>query len=357
MNLSKNLTILLTGVGAPGTKGTLYCLQNNPQKQKVRIIGVDANLSAVGKNFIDIFEQVPMPDHDDYVAHMIDLCRRHDVDVVLPQTTKEIFVLSKEKKQFEKEGVCIVVSPNAAIEVANNKWKLLQVFESLQLPVPRFYLAKSKEEFVEAVQILGCPDLPVATKPPVSNGMRGFRVIKEETWSAERFFSEKPSGEEISLDILLRILDTADSWPEMLVTEYLPGAEYSVDAFLGKDERTVLPRLRKVIRSGISFETVFEQHREIEEMTLKAAEAIGLQYAFGFQYKLDVDGFPKVLECNPRVQGTMIASFFTGVNLIWASIQEALGNPVEPFSQPVQESSFLRFWGGIGVSNGVSTII
>ena len=91
--------------------------------------------------------------------------------------------------------------------------------------------------------------------------------------------------------------------------------------------------------------------------TIRAAKDLGLRYAFGFQFKLDYADVPKVLECNPRVQGTMVASVFGGTNVIWLSVKEALGPPVESLPAEQKESEFYRFWGGIGVSeSGINEI-
>jgi len=86
---------------------------------------------------------------------------------------------------------------------------------------------------------------------------------------------------------------------------------------------------------------------------LKLAEELDLRYAFGFQFKLSDTGVPKLLECNPRVQGTMVAAVFAGCNVIWWAIKEALGEEVIP-EKPKPEADgvrFMRYWGGLAVYN------
>jgi carbamoyl-phosphate synthase large subunit len=156
-------------------------------------------------------------------------------------------------------------------------------------------------------------------------------------------------GLEISLEDLLAILHRGPGWPELLAMEYLPGPEYTVDAFRGEKVEIALPRLRQQIRSGITFRSRSECRDDMAEFTLCAARAIDLCYAFGFQFKLDAAGVPKVLESNPRVQGTMVASVFSGANVIWMGVKELLGESIEEAPTPVA-SQFLRFWGGVGVA-------
>lgn len=349
--MKSKLHILLTGAGAPGIRGTLYALRTNSDGVGVHVIGTDAQDDVVGKFLVDRFYQVPQADDRRYVDALLEIARKEDVEIVIPQTTREVAVLAHEKGRFRAEKIDVMVADSTAIDVANNKYELLRVFETLDLPHPEFYLADSEDRLVEFAFKLGYPTKPVVIKPPISNGMRGLRILKEDAWDLARFFSEKPSGVEISLDELKSILRRGQEWPALLISEYLPGPEYSVDAFVGKKAAIAIPRLRKVIRSGISFTNVLDLRSDMVDFTLKSAGCLGLQYAFGFQFKLDEENVPKVLECNPRIQGTMVASLFSGVNVIWLAVREILGDhSVGNFEISQSNASFYRFWGGLGIT-------
>jgi carbamoyl-phosphate synthase large subunit len=286
------------------------------------------------------------------LAAVRELCQREQVRVLLPQTTREIEVLSHAIDDFARFGVAIAVVRPMALALANNKAALMARMDEdpeLRPMVPRHRLASDRSALIEAAGELGYPARPVAVKPPLSNGMRGFRVLCHEGWDLDRFLNEKPSAVEITLEQLLAMLDRGSQWPALLVSEYLPGAEYSVDAFRGQRVAVALPRLRRVIRSGISFDNQFEYRNDLIDATLRAADLIGLQGVFGFQFKLDAAGAPKVLECNPRVQGTMVASVFAGVNVIWLAVREAMGQPVLAIDDPRREARFVRYWGGVGI--------
>lgn len=347
--MGADLTLLLTGVGAPGTRGTLYALRQNPEGRSIRFVGTDLSAGAIGRFWMDAFHQVGAPEADGYLESLLALCAREGVDLVIPQTTREIALFARHRGAFEAEGIRVMVASEAAIEAANNKWALLQVAERLGLPHPAFHLARSRAELIESATNLGYPGAPVVVKPPVSNGGRGFRILRENAWDAERFLREKPSGEEITLEELLAILERGERWPELLVTEYLPGSEYSVDGFAGAKLSVAVPRLRRVIRSGISFENQIEYREDLMAYTIALGQELGLRFPFGFQFKLDAAGVAKVLECNPRVQGTMVASLFGGVNLIWLGVKEALGEPPESVP-PLRVASFQRYWGGLGIA-------
>ena len=350
MSQERTPTILITGAGAPGIRGTLFAIRNNPTQSSVRVVGTDISNDAIGRHFVDAFHQLPEPEQSNYLDELVDVCRREGVSVVLPQTTREIAVLSRCKDRLAENDVRVIVADADAIEMANDKHQVCVCFEKLELPFPQFRVADTLDELEQHIRDLGWPKHSVVVKPPVSNGMRGVRVIKEDAWDVRRFLSEKPNGLEVSWRDLSSALTRGEHFPRLLATEFLPGPEYSVDAFLGSRHQLAVPRLRSRIRSGISFDTQVEIRQDLIDYTLQAGQVLGLRYAYGMQFKLDSEGTPKVLECNPRVQGTMAATVLAGANLIWLSVLESLGRATDEPRPQVKPLRFQRYWGGIGLS-------
>ncbi len=352
--VSAPLRVLVTGAGAPGIRGTLYALRAGAGDRPLATVGVDLSGRAVGRYLVDAFHTVPPPEDAGYLDALRSVCRAERVDLVLPQTTRETALLSKHRDGFGSTRVMVSGAP--AVEAANDKAAVLRAFDGLGLPAPAWHLARSEAELGEAAAALGYPGVPVVVKPPVSNGMRGLRVLREAAWDARRFLAEKPGGVEVSLGDLRAVLRRGTAWPDLVVTEYLPGPEYSVDAFLGARLEAAMPRRRDAVRSGISFETTLLPERaDLTEPTLRAAQHLGLRYAFGFQFKEDAAGVPRVLECNPRVQGTMVASVFGGLNAVWLGVQEALGEPPGALPGALRAATFRRYWGGLGIVDGEVT--
>ena len=343
------LRIVVTGAGAPGIRGTVFSLRQNPERCPVHLIGVDMNANSVGKHFVDEFSVVPAPEDPGYADALRNLVRRTGADLVLPQTTREVVALSRLADRLAADGIRVAVTRAPKTEVADSKWELLQACHSSGFPAPQAVLTTSEDTFLNAIRDLGHPAVPVVAKLPHSNGMRGLRVIAEDTWDVARFIREKPSGTETGVAEFVAMLRRGGNWPELLVSEYLPGPEYTVDVFGGEAGYTAVVRLRRVIRSGITFEAVVIPDSELGPLSCDLGERMGLRYAFGFQWKEDVNGRPKILECNPRVQGTMVASTLAGVNIIWLAVREALGRGPgreELTSAVPRPITFSRFWGG-----------
>ena len=72
-------TLLVTGAGAPGIRGTIYALRQNPDKLPLRIVGVDIKQDVVGRFLVDRFHQVPPPESPCSSEAFLDICKREGI--------------------------------------------------------------------------------------------------------------------------------------------------------------------------------------------------------------------------------------------------------------------------------------
>ncbi len=337
--------VLVTGAGAPGIKGTLFSLRNNFDKRKIRTVGVDIREDVVGRHLCDSFHVIPKPSEQSFLSRLMDVCEKEKVDVILPQVTAELAKLSEHRRDFEKTGTKVAISDRKGIEISNNKHELMKISRKLGLPTANFYLSDNFSELEKHMEDLGWPDVPVVVKPPVSSGMRGLRIVSETEDRKKTFYSEKPSGVHIRKEELKAIL--GESFPELIATEFLSGKEYSVDV-LTANRTVVIPRSRDHIRTGITFNGTAEKNQPIIEASEKLSMEMGLEYAHGYQFKLDEKGVPKILESNPRIQGTMVLSTLAGANVIYGAVKHALGEEVPKFDVK-WGTRLMRYWGGISL--------
>jgi carbamoyl-phosphate synthase large subunit len=340
------VTVLITGAGAPGIKGTLYSLENNFDSREIRTIGTDINDQVVGGYLCDKFFKISRPFEKDYLMQLLSICKEEHVDVLLPQNTVELPVLASHKKDFEEIGTKIAVSSEHAIEIANDKYKLLKTAREIGIPTPKFFIADNLNDLIEYAEYLGWPQNPIVVKPPVSNGMRGLRIINESINFKDIFYNEKPTGVYIKMENLRDIL--GPSFPSLLVMEHLEKDEYTVD-ILRSRKTTIIPRKRDLVKSGITFNGTIEKNEAIIEYSERLSKEIGLSSAYGFQFKLDQDNEPKILESNPRIQGTMVLSTFAGANIIYGAVKYALNEDIPEFKIK-WGTKILRYWGGIGIN-------
>jgi predicted ATP-grasp superfamily ATP-dependent carboligase len=120
--------------------------------------------------------------------------------------------------------------------------------------------------------------------------------------------------------------------PDLLVTEFLPGNELSVDCFTDFNGKLLFigPRTRERIQMGISFRsTAVGVTEEITHIAHCINEKVSLNGAWFFQIKKDRSGKFKLMEFAPRQASTMGLYRHTGVNFALLSLFNALGKPVE----------------------------
>ena len=120
--------------------------------------------------------------------------------------------------------------------------------------------------------------------------------------------------------------------PRLLVTEFLPGEELSVDCFTDINGKLMFigPRTRERIQMGISFRsTAVEVTEEIKHIAHRINETVSINGAWFFQVKKDRDGKFKLMEFAPRQSSTMGLYRHNGVNFALLTLFNAMGKQVE----------------------------
>tara|TARA_B100000579_G_C22770942_1_gene823921 strand:+ start:215 stop:1270 length:1056 start_codon:yes stop_codon:yes gene_type:complete len=349
-----SLNILITGAGAPGIKGSIYSLKNNYDKRKVMIYGTDVKDNVVGKYLCDHFYTISHSSKSqNYINDLIDISNKNNIDIIIPQNTLELELLSRNQKVFQSINTKVIISNNQSIINSNNKLLLMKKCEELNIPVGKYYIVNNKNSLINKAKLLKWPENKLVVKPPLSNGSRGVRIVDEKTDLKNLFYNEKPSSMYTNLDMLVKVL--GEEFPDLIITEYLPGFEYTVDVFKG-ESMYIIPRKRYSIKSGISFDSVLEKSSKIISFSKKLSNNLQLEYCFGFQFKMDENNIPKIIECNPRVQGTMVMSTMAGANIIYSSVKHAIGEKV-PNLNINWDTRFTRYWGGVSINKKEIKII
>ena len=326
MEKLKSIKVFITGAGAPGGPGIIKSLRKVKERE-ITILGGDANLeNSVGAGLLDKIYRIPFAESPDFIQKVLDICTAEKIDVIIPLVTRELLVFAQNKSLFSKKGIYVSVSDPEQLEIANSKYLLMKFCREIDIPVPDFYLVHSLDEFRIAARELGYPEMKICFKPPVSNGLRGFRIIED---GQDRLFSlmnEKPNNIYISFNEFESICEGGESFPELLVMEYLPGEEYSVDVLADNGNFIcAIPRSRDLIKMGISFVGTVVEDREIIGYSRRVVEGLKLNGNIGLQFKRDLNGIPKIIESNPRVQGTIVLCTAAGANMVYEAVRIGIG--------------------------------
>ena len=339
----KDLCVLVTAAGNVFMPGTLACLKNNGERN-IRLIGADMSDDASILQMCDAAYQVPRGNDPSYADVLMEICNKEKVDVLLPIMSVELEALSEKKAAFAKIGTVVSVSDPKPLAIANNKGKLFDFMKEQGMPSAQYYAVHSIEELHTYARILGYPEKQVCVKATDGSGSRGFRILSETASRLEMFLHEKPSAGVIRLDELVDILAEAEEFPELLVMEYLPGAEYSVD-LLSDRGKVLVSCCRRSLRmeNSIMLEAVIEENSVVTGLCNAVTEKLGLDGNIGFDIRERNDGIPVIMECNPRITAGIPFFAHAGVNLPYLCVKKILGEEL-PEIAPRYGTIIKRRW-------------
>lgn len=306
------INVLMTGAGAPGGPGIIKNLQ---RVGDINLFTADMDVSASGSYLHQNFTQIPPADDASFVDTLLDLARKKEIHVILPLVTKELERLSAAREIFTKNGIEIIVSEKETLNMLNDKGKFYTALNKYSIGCPKHAITCDTSLFLELVNEFNEKYGICVIKPCSGNGSRGIRIISDRFDRFELLFGEKPSSLHMSFDEL-KLTVEGRKIPKMIVSEYLPGPEVTVDTLSCKgDLQLVLIRERLKMSGGISTKGRFIKNEQITQLVETVANSIqGLHGPVGFQLKQDEYGVYQFLESNPRIQGTSVSSGGLGIN-------------------------------------------
>jgi carbamoyl-phosphate synthase large subunit len=130
----------------------------------------------------------------------------------------------------------------------------------------------------------------------------------------------------------------------MLVSEYLPGKELTVDTIVSEGiVKTVLIRTRDKMNGGISVAGEFIKNKIVEDYCIKILSTMNVDGPIGIQLKESNNSTFKILEINPRIQGTSVAAMGLEINLPLLAVYEMMRLSVE-YTSNTSGIGFVRFY-------------
>lgn len=273
------------------------------QSTHVTLIGASSIVSNHGAHVFDHYiDDIPFVDDPAFISHLNALVQQHAVDFIFPAHDDVVMALSRRASEL----ACTVIgSPAATCSLCRSKSATYARLSEL-LPVPKLYSPDAREL-----------PFPLFVKPDAGQGSQGAQRVNS-----------------------LQVLAAArEEDPTLIVMEYLPGTEYTVDCFTDRHGalRFVGPRERIRVVNGISVHTrTVPLDDEITHFADTINKTLSLRGAWFFQLKRNTQGALTLLEIAPRVSGGMGLYRNLGVNLSLLSVYDRVGLDLE-IRQPKRE--------------------
>jgi glutathione synthase/RimK-type ligase-like ATP-grasp enzyme len=206
------------------------------------------------------------------------------------------------------------------LNILNDKALFYQALAQSGLSLPRWVVASNFEEFEKAVDLISSGGGQVCFKPTKSIFGWGFKIIRELESPLRNFLSNNSVLCELSE--AKRYLNVPpDQFIKLLVMEYLPGPEYSLDC-LAKNGQLIKFSIRKKSKLAGRPEKLVDDPA-LGQVAELLAKRFDLSWIFNLQFISSEDG-PRLLEINPRMAGGLYFSCLAGINYPYWAIRLAL---------------------------------
>ena len=309
----RDVTVLVSACGAPGTAALLRGLRENGER-RVRLVGTDMGERAIGRHRCDAFHLVPAGSDPGFADAILDLVEREGIDVVLPQSSFDLEGLAEHRDRFP---VPVLVSSPDTIHRSNDKAETYALLQRLGITGPEFRRVNGAREVAAAAAELGYPGRPVCFKPVFSSGSRGFRVLDPTVDRAHQLLNERPGSVAMRLDEAVELLPD-EGGPDLLVMELATGGERTIDG-IADGERVVLghPKTRESMRAGLAMYFVTLEDETLMEVADRLVAELRIEHFFNIQLVGE-----HVIEINPRIS-TIV--YQEDLNLPYLGVKRALG--------------------------------
>jgi len=267
------MNVLIT---CAGRRTTLVELFQDAVGPDGSVLAADMDALAPARQVADTGLGVPPVDDGAYPEVLLDIVRSHDVDLVIPTIDPELSGLANLREPLAREGARAVVSKDALLNVAADKWETTRHFQNAGFRVPETWN-------VDGAIPSGIPD-PAFVKPRRGSSSDGARAVAR-----------------------AHLASALASVDEPMIQEVVDAPEITVDALFDFDGRLLhfVPRLRMRTLAGESIQGRTlppERANPWLEDVLREVGGLGARGPVTLQAFL-TDGEPTLSEINPRFGG------------------------------------------------------
>lgn len=246
----------------------------------------------VFKNLITDF---PYVWENGFLEYLNEVISQYKIECVYPAHDSVGVFLSEHIGEIKAQ---VITSDCYTMRICRSKKETYSYFAG------EWFIPKTYESAEDVKQF------PVFVKPIVGQGSDGARKIESE------------------IDLKWAI----GMGEPLVICEYLPGTEYTVDCFTDRHRvlRTVKLRDRERIRNGISVRSMnILTDSKVYEIADKLNQKLHFRGAWFFQLRKNKDGEYRLLEISPRIPGTMGLSRNVGINFPMLTLFDFWGYDVD----------------------------
>jgi carbamoyl-phosphate synthase large subunit len=266
------------------------------------VIAVDVNRRASAFHRADAAFLVPPCDSSEFIPALLELCRCHNVRLLVPTIDTELSCYAENRDAFAAIGTVVLVSApetvaTCADKVASHSWLMSNGFPTVRQAEPATALATP-----------GSWVYPLLVKPRTGNSSRGVAIVEDRAQ-----------------------LEAATRLGAWVVETIAPGDEYTVDVVVDRSGRALcaIPRRRLEVRGGEVTKAMTVRFAPLVDLAVRMCEALPGAYGLlTVQAFVAPSGDINVIELNARVGGGFPLAWQAGGRYLQWLIEDLLGRRV-----------------------------
>jgi carbamoyl-phosphate synthase large subunit len=315
--MRNDLTLLFTSAGRRNQ--LINCFREDAARLGIRLRVLAADMQpglSPACQQADASFTVPRCTEEGYVPHLVEICRREAVSLVVPTIDPELTVLSAARAMFAAAGIQVLVSSPEVVALARDKQAAARLLESGGIVVPR--TVKLHDYLKEPSRL----NFPVIAKP--NNGSASKGVIRPRDSSQ------------------LADLDGED----YIVQELWMGREFTVNVYFDQCGalRCAVPHWRMEVRAGEVAKGRTTAVPILDGVARQLATLLpGARGPLCFQAIVKDSGDYAVLEFNARFGGGYPLAHRAGARFSQWILEEATGREISATDRWTAGLTMLRF--------------
>ncbi|OYD57788.1 lactate dehydrogenase [Fictibacillus aquaticus] len=295
-----------------------------------QVIAVDKDINAVGFEFADIKLVISTID----TPRVLEAAKKYQIDSIMTVASDlPMRTVAKVAQKLSLKSISIETSM-----IATNKGLMRDCLKDNSVPIPYFTRVGGYDDFLKSVLYFNGK---VITKPADNSGSRGVYLIDNKSDS--------------NIEFAFNYAKENSRNGEILIEEFMEGPEVSVESISIDGKVNIIAITDKLttgapgfVEMGHSQPSMLNREikKEIEIITRKAIQAIGLNDGPAHTEIIITNEGPKIVEIGARLGGDNISSHLvplsTGIDMIKACIEIASGEaPV--IKKKLSKGSAIRY--------------
>ncbi|MFC5373363.1 ATP-grasp domain-containing protein [uncultured Brevundimonas sp.] len=256
---------------------------------------------------------------DAYVDWCLAFATANQIQLFVPQRGRS--AIARRRADFTAAGVHLVLTADAdTLDIIDDKSQFYRAAAEAGLPTPVVATVHGVAEFDDAVADIRRRGFDACIKPPHGVFGAGYWRLKDDA----PLFSQlmNPDQRELQTHVVREAVAAMGAdMPPLLVMQYMPGDEWSIDCVCRDGEL-----VDGIARRKQGSAQILEHDGVALYLARQVAKTFQLSNLINIQFKSSstTEDTPLVLEVNPRMSGGCLYAELSGLNLPHLQLLNAL---------------------------------